>query len=61
MTKPTIMYVKKEVDGVTSEEIHIRPCDIRYPTSGGTETHMSLQQAHELLALLSAKLSEYPY
>lgn len=60
MTNNTITYVKKNTDGVTSEEIHLQLKDIRYP-SCRTEVQMSLEEATHLLAQLSAKLSEYPY
>lgn len=56
-----INYVKKEIDGVTSEEIHLETPDIRYPSAGGTPVQLSLAQAHELLARLSETLSKYPY
>lgn len=61
MNKSTITYVKRETDGKVSEEIHIQTPDVRYETCGGTENHLTLAQAHELLARLSEVLSKYPY
>jgi len=60
MTNNTIIYVKKDTDGVVSEEIHLQLKDIRYPSTQ-TEVQMSLEGANHLLAQLSAKLSTYPY
>lgn len=60
MTNTTITYVKKDIDGVTSEEIYLNLKDIRYPHSA-TEVQMSLAEANHLLARLSAKLADIPF
>lgn len=56
-----ITYIKKETEGVVSEEIHFTVPDVRYPNSGSVEIQMSLADANLFVRKLSEKLAAIPF
>lgn len=56
-----ITYIKKETDGVVSEEIHLVLPDVRYPLSGGLDIQMSLADANLFASKLNERLAAIPF
>ena len=56
-----ISHIKKETDGIVSDEVHFTVPDVRYPMAGSVEIQMTLKDANLFLAELSKKLSNIPF
>lgn len=56
-----ISHIKKETDGVISDEVHFTVPDVRYPMAGSVEIQMTLKDANLFLGELSKKLSSIPF
>ena len=56
-----ISHIKKETDGIVSDEVHFTVPDVRYPMAGSVEMQMTLKDANLFLAELSKKLSNIPF
>ena len=56
-----ISHIKKETDGIVSDEVYFTVPDVRYPMAGSVEIQMTLKDANLFLAELSKKLSNIPF